>query len=86
MDHVLFMLTRTSGGPRHEPRIDAVAWTSGAEPRLVFAESFRTEAELRVWLGCMKLRGLALTVKWTDELKADAPLREMLKEAFDPAL
>jgi hypothetical protein len=50
---------------------------------MIAADSFRTEAELRVWLAMMSLRGLAFAVHWTDELKADKALTEVLAEVVN---
>lgn len=57
-----------------------MVWTSDTNPSMVAADSFRTEAELRLWLAMMSLRGLAFVVHWTDELKADKALTDVLAE------
>jgi hypothetical protein len=80
---VLLMLSRSAAGPRTEPRIEAMVWTSDKNPNMVAADSFRTEAELRLWLGMMSLRGLSFVVHWTAELKADKALTEVLAEVVE---
>ena len=77
---LVLMLSRGPAGERNESRIEAMVWSQGTDPHLVVAESFRTEAELRAWLGTMVLRGLHFAVAWTDQLKADAELRRVLDD------
>ena len=45
------MVDRSEPGPRNEPRISAMLWSEDKDPWLLDAQQFRSETELRRWLG-----------------------------------
>ena len=67
---VLLMVDRSEPGPRNEPRISAMLWSAASDPWLLDAQQFRSESELRRWLGEIAEKYKDIAVRWTDKLKA----------------
>jgi hypothetical protein len=84
---VLVMVERSEPGPRSEPRISAMLWSAHADPWLLDAQQFRSEGELRQWLGGVVAKyGDDIAVRWTDKLKAQKPLAAVVADCLGLAI
>ena len=63
-------------------RIAAMLWTPDENPRLITAETFRGEAELRDWLRSVRMVW-RLTVRWTPALLDDVGLTEVIAQEVE---
>jgi hypothetical protein len=79
---VLLMVDRSEPGPRHEPRISAMLWLAEKDPWLLDAQQFRSESELRKWLGEVAATYKHIAVRWTDKLKAEKVLAAAIVECL----
>ena len=83
---VLLMVDRSEPGPRNEPRISAMLWSADKDPWLLDAQQFRSESELRRWLGEIAAKYKDIAVRWTDTLKAEKPLAAAVADALGVAI
>ena len=83
---VLLMVDRSEPGPRNEPRISAMLWSTDKDPWLLEAQQFRSETELRRWLGEIALKYKEIAVRWTEKLKAEKPLAAAVAESLGVAI
>ena len=83
---VLLMVERSEPGPRNEPRISAMLWSADKDPWLLDAQQFRSESELRRWLGEIAEKHRDITVRWTDKLKAEKALAAAVAESLRVAI
>ncbi len=83
---VLLMVDRSEPGPRNEPRISAMLWSADMDPWLLEAQQFRSETELRRWLGEVATKYEDIAVRWTDKLKAEKPLAAAVAESLGVAI
>jgi hypothetical protein len=83
---VLLMVDRSEPGPRNEPRISAMLWSADKDPWLLDAQQFRSESELRRWLGEIAAKYKDIAVRWTDKLKAEKPLAAAVADALGVAI
>lgn len=79
---VLLMVERSEPGPRSEPRISAMLWSGDKDPWLLDAQQFRSENELRRWLGEVAEKYEDVTVRWTEKLKAAKGLAAVVSESL----
>ena len=79
---VLLMVDRSEPGPRNEPRISAMLWSADKDPWLLEAHQFRSETELRRWLGEIAAKYKDIAVRWTDKLKAEKVLSAVVAECL----
>jgi hypothetical protein len=79
---VLLMVDRSEPGPRNEPRISAMLWSADKDPWLLDAQQFRSESELRRWLGEVAATYKDIAVRWTDKLKAEKPLAAAVADSL----
>ena len=78
----VLMINRISK-PGAPPTISAMLWTPDDQPRLITAETFRSEAELRDWLRSVRVVW-TLTVRWTPALLDDTALTEVIAQEVEP--
>jgi len=83
---VLLMVDRSEPGPRNEPRISAMLWSADEDPWLLEAQQFRSETELRRWLGEVATKHEDIVVRWTEKLKAEKPLAAAVAESLGVAI
>ena len=83
---VLLMVDRSEPGPRNEPRISAMLWSADKDPWLLEAAQFRSENELRRWLGDVATKYEDIAVRWTDKLKAEKTLAAAVAECLGVAI
>jgi len=83
---VLLMVDRSEPGPRNEPRISAMLWSTDKDPWLLEAQQFRSETELRRWLGEIALKYKEIAVRWTEKLKAEKQLATAVAECLGVAI
>ena len=83
---VLLMVDRSEPGPRNEARISAMLWSADKDPWLLEAQQFRSEGELRRWLGEIAPRYKDIAVRWTDKLKAEKLLAAVVAECLGLAI
>jgi hypothetical protein len=83
---VLVMVDRSEPGPRNEPRISAMLWLADRDPWLLDAQQFRSEGELRRWLGEVAATYKDIGVRWTEKLKAEKPLATAVAECLGLAI
>jgi len=83
---VLLMVDRSEPGPRNEPRISAMLWSADKDPWLLEAQQFRSENELRRWLGDVATKYEDIAVRWTDKLKAEKTLAAAVAECLGVAI
>ena len=83
---VLLMVDRSEPGPRNEPRISAMLWSADKDPWLLEAQQFRSESELRRWLGEIATRYKDIAVRWTEKLKAEKPLAAAVADSLGVAI
>ena len=83
---VLLMVDRSEPGPRNEPRISAMLWSADEDPWLLEAQQFRSETELRRWLGEVATKYEDIVVRWTEKLKAEKPLAAAVAESLGVAI
>jgi len=79
---VLLMVDRSEPGPRNEPRISAMLWSADKDPWLLEAQQFRSENELRRWLGDVATKYEDIAVRWTDKLRAEKTLAAAVAECL----
>ena len=79
---VLLMVDRSEPGPRNEPRISAMLWSADKDPWLLDAQQFRSESELRRWLGEVAATYKDIAVRWTEKLKAEKPLAAAVADSL----
>jgi len=83
---VLLMVERLEPGPRNEPRISAMLWSADKDPWLLDAQQFRSETELRRWLGEVAAKYKDIAVRWSDTLKAQKMLAAAVAECLGLAV
>jgi hypothetical protein len=83
---VLLMVDRSEPAPRAEPRISAMLWMAEKDPWLLDAQQFRSESELRRWLGEVAATYKNIGVRWTDKLKAEKGLAAAIVECLGLSL
>jgi hypothetical protein len=83
---VLLMVDRSEPGPRNEPRISAMLWSEDKDPWLLDAQQFRSESELRRWLGEIAVKYKDIAVRWTEKLKAEKALCAAVAESLGVAM
>jgi hypothetical protein len=83
---VLLMVDRSEPGPRNEPRISAMLWSADKDPWLLDAQQFRSENELRRWLGEIAAKYKDIAVRWTDKLKAEKLLAAAVADTLGVAI
>jgi hypothetical protein len=69
--------------------IGAMIWTrTDADPRLLESKQFKGAAALQVWLAGIATRygASSIVVSWTDSLKNDERLSEVVRKTIDPGL
>ena len=79
---VLLMVDRSEPGPRNEPRISAMLWSADKDPWLLEAQQFRSESELRRWLGEITAKYANIAVRWTEKLKAEKVLASAVADSL----
>lgn len=79
---VLLMVERSEPGPRSEPRISGMLWSGDKDPWLLDAQQFRSENELRRWLGEVAGKYEDVVVRWTERLKAEKGLAAAVSESL----
>ena len=83
---VLLMVDRSEPGPRNEPRISAMLWSTDKDPWLLEAQQFRSERELRQWLAEIAAKYKDIAVRWTEKLKAEKQLATAVAECLGVAI
>ena len=83
---VLLMVDRSEPGPRNEPRISAMLWSTDKDPWLLEAQQFRSERELRQWLAEIAAKHKDIAVRWTEKLKAEKQLATAVAECLGVAI
>jgi hypothetical protein len=61
-------------------------WSADADPSLLDAQQFRSENELRRWLGEIAAKYKDIAVRWTDKLKAEKPLAAAVADSLGVAI
>jgi hypothetical protein len=80
------MVDRSEPGPRNEPRISAMLWSADKDPWLLDSQQFRSETELRRWLGEIATTYKDIAVRWTEKLKAEKALAAAVAESLGVAV
>ena len=83
---VLLMVDRSEPGPRNEPRISAMLWSTDKDPWLLEAQQFRSERDLRQWLAEIAAKYKDIAVRWTEKLKAEKQLAAAVAECLGVAI
>jgi hypothetical protein len=81
----LEILIEPEGAEDRSLTITGVLWTTGADPQLIEIKTLESGAELRSWLeGIVVMFGTEdLAVRWTDKLKADQTLTDLVAACLD---